>query len=622
MNRNSRLGRIESAVGVRAPDTRRIERDWQEWLAALFSRNLYADLAPFHCEFWEWVWTALQAKKDGKPLPDGSAFFSIWSRGFAKSTHSEIVPLAEAALLGKGLSLYVSGTQEMANKHLASIEELLSLPEVVENYPHLAEPKRGKTGLVRAWNNSYLRLRNGYSIMAVGLDVGVRGIKVGTERPSLIILDDVDARTDSPALAQKKLDQLTHTILPTGGKNTIILAAQNLVHRNSVVNQIYEGRVRALANRRISGPHKAVEGLQTQRDGLRDVITGGRPTWPHLGLRECQEFIDNSGLDAFLSEYQHDLKAAAQGLIYPEFDERIHVIAWSQFAAVYGLRWIPDDWHMAVGLDWGSTGLAKHPCVGSFFATAPMAAELPGVQFLIGAVTFGENVIPDEVAAAVREWLRKDRISGRDRDYFKQAQIWRMSHEAKSERDVFRRKYSLPFQQCDARAVAGIAQLQSFMRVDSQLPHPFKPGVMGASGLYWVVDDDQLLAPRDDRGLARHRQEIADYRWRPTTLTDSGLTEDKPVKFNDDAMNSMAMVGQKWGAPPRRLTTEERLEQDLPPHLRADVIKGMSESWEKDNARFARQRTVAKIRTEEERAAEKYERGHQGAWWVADNGQW
>src|SRR5262245_19252237 len=362
----TRLERKAEALPRGAVNTEAIERNWRAWLYTLFGDIFSAPLASFHEEFWTWTWNALTAKRTSLSFPDGNAFFSIWSRGFAKSANAEIVPLAEAALLGSGFCLYVSGTQELANKHLGSIEELLLSETIRNHYPQLAEPKRGQTGLTKAWRQEFLQTRSDYAIIAVGLDVGVRGLKIGTQRPSLIVLDDIDSREDSPAIAQKKLERLTHAILPTGCKQTLIICAQNLIHRHGVINRIYEGRVSALSYRRVSGPHRAVEDLRTERDGLRDVIVGGRPNWPYLGLRECQEFIDNSGLDAFLAEYQHDLKAAAQGLVIPEFDEAVHVITWSEFAKIYRSRSIPSDWDIEVGHDWGSTGPSKHPGIVSF----------------------------------------------------------------------------------------------------------------------------------------------------------------------------------------------------------------------------------------------------------------
>lgn len=573
----AKLTKLAGALPRGAVNNAAIEANWRAWLHTLFGRVFTAQLAGFHEEYWQWCWDAFTAKRDGREFPEGNAFFTIWSRGFAKSTNAEITPLAEAALLGEGFCLYVSGTQDLANKHLASIEDLLLSDTVKAQYPQLAEPKRSSvSGMTKSWRQEALTTRGGYSIVAVGLDAGVRGIKVGVQRPSLIVLDDIDEREDSPALSLKKLERLTHSILPTGGKQTIIVCAQNLIHRHGVINRIYQNKVSALSNRRISGPHKAIEDLETTRDGLRDVITAGRPTWPHLGLRECQEFIDNSGLDAFKAEYQHDLTAAQQGLVIPEFDEDIHIISWSRFQAVYRSPWVPQDWAIEIGCDWGSTGLDKHPCVVSFVATSAQNTDLPDIAFLFGALTFGADCLVDEVAEAIKQFLAPDKYLGRWFDYADRVERLRMSHEAKSERDTMRVKHGLPFNACDAAKTAGIAQLRHFMRVDESKPHPFKPGAMGATGLYWIVADDQLTAAKDDKGLFRHREEIIDWRWKPTPLMDGGMSKDEPVKFGDDALDSLRMIAAAWAPRSVELTVAEKAKRAAPAYAQRIIEKAES----------------------------------------------
>jgi hypothetical protein len=165
---------------------------------------------------------------------------------------------------------------------------------------------------------------------------------------------------------------------------------------------------------------------------------------------------------------------------------------------------------------------------------------------------------------------------------------WRMSHEAKSERDTYRIKHGLPFLACDASKTAGISQLRHFMRVDYSKPHPFKDGVMGASGFYWIVDDDQLADPKDDRGLFRHRQEIIDWRWKPTPLTESGMVKDEPVKHADDAMNSLMMITQVWGPRSTPLTAAERRNLEYPEPLRIENAPPFGDPWARDGWELGR----------------------------------
>jgi len=107
---------------------------------------------------------------------------------------------------------------------------------------------------------------------------------------------------------------LTRKILPTGSADVAILAVQNLIHEDSVFSRLVEGRAGFLAGCEVSGPHPAILGLVTERQGDRDVITHGTPTWAGLDLPQCQREIDDSGLSTFLAEYQHEVDAPAGGL--------------------------------------------------------------------------------------------------------------------------------------------------------------------------------------------------------------------------------------------------------------------------------------------------------------------
>src|SRR5262249_37425058 len=160
-----------------------------------------------------------------------------------------------------------------------------------------------------------------------------------------------------------------------------------------------------------------------------------------LGISECQAFIDNSGLNAFLAEYQHALKAAQQGLIFPEFDESVHVITWSEFRALYQIpdtMFVPPNWSVTVGLDWGSTGYDAHPTVVSFITTASANSLLPNITFLFGGLTFDKDCLVDDVADGIKAFLG---ATYEGAAAIKRVAEWRMSAEAASERSIFIKKH-------------------------------------------------------------------------------------------------------------------------------------------------------------------------------------
>ena len=126
-----------------------------------------------------------------------------------------------------------------------------------------------------------------------------------------------------------------------------ILAVQNLVHAGSIFSRFVDGRADFLSNRQLSGPYPALKNLaySKAKDGTA-TITHGEPTWERLSVDRCQRIIEDVGLIAFLSEYQHD-KGAHQGAFLGDiWSESIHVV--EPFP-------IPSTWRIDRSFDWGSS---------------------------------------------------------------------------------------------------------------------------------------------------------------------------------------------------------------------------------------------------------------------------
>ncbi len=579
-----------------------IERDWRTWLRAVGPKTFTGSFAPFHAEFWDWYWGLAERRRKGEPLGENeSVFLAIWARGMGKSSHVEWAAIAEGALTGKGYVLYVSGTQALAEGHVAAIRERIEGENVARYYPHLANPQVGKHGNQYGWRQDFLRTRGGWAIRPIGLDVGVRGGRVGDVRPSLVVFDDIDDHSDSPLVVQNKLETIARSIIPAGTKDTIILGAQNLIHRNSIFNQIVERRTSVLSRRAVSGPFPAFEGLRIEprqtESGQRNVIVEGRATWADIDLAACQKFLDDSGLEAFLAEYQHDFAASEQGRVIPEYDEAVHVITWSQFEAVFGQRRIPEHWLCEAGHDVGFT--SGHLSAWTFIATAAMNSRLPGARFRYRGLTF-TGVGVDEQAEIVQRALWPG----------EQVRRWRMSHEALSERKTYREKHNLPFQPCNSAKTAGVSQWRHFLRVDRTKPHPFfaderlPDGAyrLGAPGWFDIVDDDQLLSPRDDRGLATHRRQTVGWRYRPDVLGAGGMSQNLPMKADDDTADSTRMVTATWAASAAPLTEAEALEAALPEGWRIQNAPEYGNDWAREGWEMAREIEVAKVRKRQKAA--------------------
>lgn len=247
-----------------------------------------------------------------------------------------------------------------------------------------------------------------------------------------------------------------------------------------------------------------------------------------------------------------DWRITDRGDIYPMWDESQHVIAWSDFMALYKLQrpQVPDHWQCAVFMDVGTT--EGHPNVTSWFTTAPENAPLTGSVFLYrGHCVYGWTVrqLAEHINSVAR--LEKNRTG-----------VWRMSHEGNSERIAYNREFGLPFAAWKADRNRGIAQIRNYLEVQRKSqPHPFND-VMGRPMLYLVVDDDQLEYPRDDRGLARWREEFPAYHYK---ILKSGETAAEVVPHNlfNDAMDTCRAAGAEYFAPTVPLSREERVTQKL-----------------------------------------------------------
>jgi len=301
--------------------------------------------APHHIEFWEWVDT-IKAGANARP------YACIWPRGHAKSTGVEVAAVKWGCLGVRSYGLYVSGTQELADKHIESIAEVLESPEIERYYPRMARRKVGKYGNSRGWRRNRVMTSTGWTVDALGLDVAPRGLKVAAQRPDFIILDDIDDAEDKVETVDKKLRRITQAVLPAGSDDGFIVAmAQNLTHRDSIVARMIDGRTDLLSEAHISGPFPAVESLEyetepTDTGRAKYVVTGGQPTWAGMDLAACQHRINTYGLHAFTIESQQQI-AERRGALWTR-----------ALVAEHRVSTYPELLTIGVGVDPNKTGKA------------------------------------------------------------------------------------------------------------------------------------------------------------------------------------------------------------------------------------------------------------------------
>lgn len=619
------------------------------WLRTLGSRTFTGSFSSFHKRMWSWYWAITLKRLRNEPLTeDELAFLAIWFRGGGKSANVEWACIAEGAVLGEGYVMYVSDTESQAKGHVAAIRDRLESSEIAEYYPGLAAPEVGKHGAQVGWRQDYLATASGWGIIPVGLDQGIRGGRKNDLRFTMIVLDDVDDHNDSPAAVQKKLDTIARSILPAGQRDTIVLFAQNLIHEDSVLNQIVTRRSDILAERIVSGPIKAFEDLELDlsEEGSRVwKIKHAIPTWPDIDMGAARRFLARSGRASFMAEYQHDFTDDKLERVLKNWNDGLQVIRRSDFARIFGTRHVPDEWYKYAFHDWSRTKSQWHANVCGKVAVSSQNSALPGRIFLFDLMSFPAATEPDDVAVRFLKSLTPDNPDQWDeiirasltrtnleqyihnttqliearrniladiipnivRPLLEEQNFleFRMSHEAKTQREIYDTVFGLPFSPADPGEDGGIDWLNHYMKAIETNRNPFFPEKMGEPWLYMVVEDDKYSYPSDALPDNLHDSDLARYQFRhwknrPLKLNEAGIVEHGPMKMNDDFGNGLMMLFVDNIVQAAPMTKEERLDARLPEHLKPAAVRAKLGTPEFVDAYWEREAQLKLAREAEE----------------------
>lgn len=239
-------------------------------------------LADVHAE---WGKAALAwAAPSPAPMADRRA--EVAPREMGKSTWWFLaLPLWAAAHRHVGFAAAFADTDTQAQTHLATFKSELDNNALVRaDYPDLVVPKTRGRGQVEADRVSLYHARSGFVFAAAGMDSSNLGLKVGSQRPDLIILDDIEPHEGrySAELADKRLGTLLDVIFPLNVYAHVILAG-TVTMQGSIMHQIVKhGRgerdeVNAwVGEQHVSARHTLA--IQNDNDGQRVSVWPAK--WP------------------------------------------------------------------------------------------------------------------------------------------------------------------------------------------------------------------------------------------------------------------------------------------------------------------------------------------------------
>jgi hypothetical protein len=319
--------------------------------------------------------------------------------------------------------MYISGTQDQADKHVQTIAGMMTSAAVTQFYPEVGEPRVGKNRS-QQWRRDIMTAANGFTVEAVGLNKAVRGQKIDWARPDLIIFDDIDAKHDTDNATKKKIDVITGSILPAGSTNVAVLFVQNLIHQDSIATQLSKpsgetDSAQFLMDRIISGPFPAVANLdyEAQEDGERThwAITAGESLWAGFSLEDCEREMNRVGPSAFEAESQHNVDAdSPHALLTAEDFERTRVMDYPLLdeigvgvdppggtghcgIIVGGKARLKDDWH---GYTLADMTTAAGVSANEWAVTALRAYWLYGADMFFVETNFGGDMAINTIRQA------------------------------------------------------------------------------------------------------------------------------------------------------------------------------------------------------------------------------
>lgn len=284
---------------------------WRDWVSKMFPNYVRESFAPHHERAFSWFWNI--------PAIQPDPFVLILARGGGKSTMAEIGVTMTGALKKRRYCLYIRATQEQADRSVANISTMMESSAVDRYYPDIASRQVGKYGQAKGWNRQRLRTAGGFFVDALGLDTAMRGAKIEDARPDIIVFDDLDELHDSPHMTNKKIEQITLSILPAATPNVAVFACQNLMLRDGIFARLANGTADFLSSRVVVGPIPAAYDLtydsfiDAESGRISYNVTGGTPTWSGQDLVRIESLLRTWGPTAFLREGQHQVDLAVGG---------------------------------------------------------------------------------------------------------------------------------------------------------------------------------------------------------------------------------------------------------------------------------------------------------------------
>lgn len=187
----------------------------------------------------EWITAALAWGESAGPGEERDAY--VAPREMGKSTwFFLLLPMWAAATGRVRFAAAFADSATQAEGHLTTFKkELDENPRLREDFPELCAPAVRPRGATVSDNRALLVTKAGFVFAARGIDSGNLGMKVGAQRPDLLILDDIEPgeANYSAYQVEKRLGTVLDVVLPLNVAARVVLVG-TVTMPGSIVHQL------------------------------------------------------------------------------------------------------------------------------------------------------------------------------------------------------------------------------------------------------------------------------------------------------------------------------------------------------------------------------------------------
>lgn len=251
-----------------------------------------------------------------------------WSvgRGHAKTAYLSNVYLCHQVVYRlKRYIVEISETTDVAGDFIQwTANQLKFNQKLINDFGVLLHPKKS----LNDTDNKYeFVTTSGTKVEAKGIGTQMRGLRHGSTRPDLFLLDDLESRdnTNTPELREKNKRWFREEMLPAISQGGIIIYMGTIVHYDSVLNYVIKDRKDFVSRKfpailswseredlwerwrelyREDNPDARNNARKFYEQNKTEMLRGTRVLWPaRFSYLDLMELRENNGAKAFNQEY-------------------------------------------------------------------------------------------------------------------------------------------------------------------------------------------------------------------------------------------------------------------------------------------------------------------------------